>query len=131
MRKGLVHINKVGEFLKRLSEVLHQWEYNKISWFYQLSELSELTSQQKLKDFFNKTIVTIQQGNLVLLTELKMQIGHCKEFKRLTFQALALRQSDCHNSITGFSNKLTFQEKLEFLLRFLPDIEGHICVIKL
>lgn len=60
MRKGLVHINKVGEFLKRLSEVLYQWEYNKISWFYQLSELSELTSQQKLKDFFNKTIVTIQ-----------------------------------------------------------------------
>lgn len=60
MQKGLVHINKVGEFLKRLSEVLHQWEYNKISWFYQLSELSKLTSQQKLKDFFNKTIVTIQ-----------------------------------------------------------------------
>lgn len=60
MQKGLVLINKVGEFLKRLSEVLYQWEYNKISWFYQLSELSELTSQQKLKDFFNKTIVTIQ-----------------------------------------------------------------------
>ena len=68
---------------------------------------------------------------MVLSTELKMQIGHCKEFKRLPFQALALCQSDCHNSITGFSNKLTFQEKLEFLLRFLPDIEGHICVIKL
>ena len=54
MQKGLVHINKVGEFLKRLSEVLHFFA------FYQLSELSELTSQQKLKDFFNKTIVTIQ-----------------------------------------------------------------------
>ena len=57
MRKGLVKINKVGEFLKRLSEVLHQWEYNKISWFYQLSELSELTSQQKLKDFFYQNII--------------------------------------------------------------------------
>ena len=56
MQKGLVHINKVGEFLKRLSEVLHQWEYNKISWFYQLSELSELTSQQKLKDFLTKQL---------------------------------------------------------------------------
>ena len=37
--------------------------------------------------------VVVLQDNLVSSTELTMQIGHCKEIRKLTFRALALRRS--------------------------------------
>ena len=39
----------------------------------------------------------VLQDNLVLSTELTMQIGHRKEIQKLTFRALALRRSEARN----------------------------------
>ena len=39
----------------------------------------------------------VLQDNLVLSTELTMQVSHRKEIRKLTFRALALRRSESRN----------------------------------